>query len=263
MCRIHTIIAVLAVAVTASHSLAENVPSGGKKPMSMEAKREAARRGVMKHLGGYVIQPGTQKGHVAFFNGQGRIGNTIFDAYVSRMRTLMHLTAKAYPQLRKVTPKNAAGLMADVDAQAAVFLVDDEDLPALLTAPEAKWAIVNIAALSSDKPDDEKLRLRVTREIWRALAYACGAGISTTPHCVMNPCYSLADLDAVDSDMISMEPFMTMRDAFPKMGISPFRRVTYKVAVQEGWAPAPTNEWQQAIWDKVKSGETGNNGVKR
>ena len=82
------------------------------------------------------------------------------------------------------------------------------------------------------------------------LAYACGAGVSSTPHCLMNTCYSLADLDAFDSDMISMEPFMTMSDCFPKMGISPFRRVTYKMAVKEGWAPAPTNDYQKAILEK-------------
>ena len=27
---------------------------------------------------------------------------------------------------------------------------------------------------------------------------------------------------------------------------------TYKKACQEGWAPNPTNEWQQAIWDETR-----------
>ena len=53
--------------------------------------------------------------------------------------------------------------------------------------------------------------------------------------------------------LTKMEPFMSMRDCFPKMGISPYRRVTYKMAVKEGWAPAPTNDYQKAIWDKVKA----------
>ena len=207
----------------------------------------------MKHLGGYLIQPGSQKGHIAFFNAQKRVDAEVFEGIVQRMHSLMHLAAKVYPQKQNVTLGNAAGLIEDVNAQAAVFLVDNPEWPALLTGPEQKWAIVNVAALAVDKPNADKLRLRTVKELWRGVAYACGAGVSTTPHCVMNTCYSLSDLDAFDSDMISMEPFMSMRDCFPKMGISPYRRVTYKMAVKEGWAPAPTNDYQKAIWDKVKA----------
>ena len=29
--------------------------------------------------------------------------------------------------------------------------------------------------------------------------------------------------------------------------------MTYKEACEEGWAPAPTNEIQKAIWDKVRA----------
>ena len=220
------------------------------REMTPEEKKAKAKAALARHLGGWVIQPGTQKGHVALFNAQGRVGTEVMEEVVRRMHRLMHLAAKTYPQMRPVTPGGAAGLMEDVDAQAAVFLVDDAGLPALLAAPEQKWSIVNVAALAADGPDGGKLRRRVSRELWRGLAYACGAGASTTPHCLMNPCHSLADLDALEADMLSMEPFMAMRDAWPKMGLAPFRRVSYKAAVKEGWAPAPTNEWQKAIWEK-------------
>ena len=36
-----------------------------------------------------------------------------------------------------------------------------------------------------------------------------------------------------------------------KGGIRPEQKVFYRKAVEEGWAPAPTNEFQRAIWDKV------------
>ena len=34
-------------------------------------------------------------------------------------------------------------------------------------------------------------------------------------------------------------------------GVTPQEMSTYKKACQEGWAPAPTNEYQKAVWDKV------------
>ena len=209
---------------------------------------------VMRHMGGFIIQPGSLKGHVGFFNGQTRVPGTVLDPIVNNTMKLMHLAAKAYPQMRRVTPANAAATMDDVDCQAAVFLVDDPDLPVLLIAPEEKWAIVNVGALAADKPDAEKLARRVRKEVWRGFAHACGAGASSSQHCVMNPCYSIADLDAFDSDMISMEPFMERRDCLPKMGLSPYRKRTYVQACKEGWAPAPTNEAQRVIMEKVKNG---------
>ena len=37
------------------------------------------------------------------------------------------------------------------------------------------------------------------------------------------------------------------------IGVKPARRTTYKRACQEGWAPAPTNAYQKAIWEQVKA----------
>lgn len=39
-------------------------------------------------------------------------------------------------------------------------------------------------------------------------------------------------------------------------GIAQVRRTTYRKACEEGWAPAPTNEFQKAIWEKVKAAKT-------
>jgi hypothetical protein len=38
-----------------------------------------------------------------------------------------------------------------------------------------------------------------------------------------------------------------------KRGIPQLERTTYRLAVKEGWAPAPTNDIQRAVWDKVKA----------
>lgn len=36
-------------------------------------------------------------------------------------------------------------------------------------------------------------------------------------------------------------------------GVKPRKMATYKRACQEGWAPAPTNDIQKAIWEKAKA----------
>ena len=46
---------------------------------------------------------------------------------------------------------------------------------------------------------------------------------------------------------------MTLERLLPTYGLMPWKQTTYKKACQEGWAPAPTNEYQKAIWDKIHS----------
>ena len=42
-----------------------------------------------------------------------------------------------------------------------------------------------------------------------------------------------------------------MAARLPELGVTPWKETTYKRACEEGWAPAPTNEYQKAVWDKV------------
>ena len=44
-----------------------------------------------------------------------------------------------------------------------------------------------------------------------------------------------------------------MKKYLASAGVTPLRKTIYRKACQEGWAPAPTNEYQKAIWDKVRS----------
>ena len=36
-----------------------------------------------------------------------------------------------------------------------------------------------------------------------------------------------------------------------KLGVTKMEKTTYLRACKEGWAPAPTNEVQKRVWDKV------------
>ena len=62
---------------------------------------------------------------------------------------------------------------------------------------------------------------------------------------------SVRDLDAVALEQFGVEEILHLRESTSHYGLVPWRQATYKKACEEGWAPAPTNEYQKAIWEKV------------
>lgn len=64
---------------------------------------------------------------------------------------------------------------------------------------------------------------------------------------------ALISLFAADLNPTRLEGFQMIMGVAKKAGMQSPRRVPYKIAVKEGWAPAPTNDYQKAIWEKVKA----------
>ena len=137
---------------------------------------------------------------------------------------------------------------------AVVTVVDDTDMEeTLLVAPEQNWAVVNVHALACDNPSAEVLSARVYKETWRAMAMAMGAANSMAQPCLLREIHTLRQLDRTRNMLPSPQPVNNMLDVADRLGISRIRRATYLQACQEGWAPAPTNELQRAVWDRVHS----------
>ena len=82
---------------------------------------------------------------------------------------------------------------------------------------------------------------------------AAGSTDTEWDHCLLGPITSLKGLDNIDSEAVSPEPAPKIAKHLTKLGILPFKRVTYRQACQEGWAPPPQNEFQKSIWQKVHS----------
>ena len=133
----------------------------------------------------------------------------------------------------------------------AAIVVDDDKLPTILSAMEDGWSILNIHRLRDDLPPKAVYEMRLRKEINRAFAEAAGAGLSFNKPCVMEPVYRLSDLDALTFPVISPEAMSKISQVCAKRGIPPFISDTYMNACKDGWAPAPTNEVQKAIWEKV------------
>ena len=145
-----------------------------------------------------------------------------------------------------------APVRPDEKAGVVVFLDGNGDGPSLLAAPEDGWATVGVKALKEDNPTPEVLEARLKKQIWRAGCYALGIGIEATPS-VLRPIAKPKDLDMFE-DLCST-PVITplVRDSAIKHGLGRIRIVTYRQACREGWAPAPTNDAQKAVWEKERA----------
>ena len=92
---------------------------------------------------------------------------------------------------------------------------------------------------------------RIEKLTWRAIGHLVGCGAPDGYTCVMKPLRNMADLDAMPNKFIHPASFFKARPYFDMCGVTPARKGTYEAACQQGWAPAPTNDIQKAIWDKI------------
>lgn len=145
----------------------------------------------------------------------------------------------------------AEGRAAAKDANGVVMLVDGaEDAPLMTAYPEEHLALVNMTALSKNASSGVR-QDRVEKLTWRAIGHLVGCGAPDGYTCVMKPLRNMADLDAMPNKFIHPASFFKARPYFDMCGVTPARKGTYESACQQGWAPAPTNDVQKAIWDKV------------
>lgn len=145
----------------------------------------------------------------------------------------------------------AEGRAAAKDASGVVMLVDGaEDAPLMTAYPEEHLALVNMTVLSKNASSGVR-QDRVEKLTWRAIGHLVGCGAPDGYTCVMKPLKNIADLDAMPNKFIHPASFFKARPYFDMCGVTPARKGTYESACQQGWAPAPTNDIQKAIWDKV------------
>ncbi len=211
-----------------------------KRPTSAELRERIAARA--KAEGGYVIKPV-----------EGRV-----------VRILSKTTALSNEDLSAASQEisKLLGIMCEVSGDenetssrtgCLITLVEKDNYPTLLIAPEEPWAVLNVKNLRKDNPSDELLKTRIVKELIRAFGFAMGASNSSIQPCLMRPIFTLGDLDAEKVSTLSPDPLMGVSLTVDRLNFARPKRATYKRACQEGWAPAPTNDVQQAIWDKVKA----------
>ena len=200
---------------------------------------------VYKQTGGRIARPETFKGKLVCINCQNHIGESIISDVIS-----------SFGGQVKIPIETVSGTFAwpnpKVVGNASLFIVDDISLPSIVSAPENRWAMVNIAPLRKGRGVEQTyLNARVKKEVTRGLALLTGAQNSMYPDTLMG---CITDVDCLDnySDVrLPVDVAKRLATFVKGYGIIPAVEVTYKKACEEGWAPAPTNDVQKAIWDKI------------
>lgn len=212
--------------------------------MARKAKR-------IEENGGYATLAPTGR-VVRVVSAQKLVGKDALDESISVFMTTLRLPVEwgdASPEERNPA-KLAAAANVDGRCGAAVVLFADPEAPRLLVAPEECWAAINVAKLAEDKPDTQKLARRMKQEFWRAACMTLGAYVSMQQPCLLTQIGSNEDLDKNVCVIPSIEVLPKTKASAKARGIVPGRRAVYRKACQEGWAPAPTNDVQKAIWNE-------------
>ena len=198
----------------------------------------------LKATGGWVIKPGTQKGELAYVNCQSSAKKEwILESMTSFFKmTRLNLKLKD----GKFDIKSPA-----VQGNLSIFIVEDADLPMSLIAPEARWALVNVARLKSEK--EPFFKARVKKELSRVGAMLCGGYKSSYPGNLTEPVLKAEDLDVRTTDALPVDVLGRFPSYLETYGLAPGMMLTYRNACEEGWAAAPTNDYQKAIWEEINA----------
>jgi hypothetical protein len=141
--------------------------------------------------------------------------------------------------------------LGEKGAIATVKVVESDLLGPLSIYPDKFTTVLNINTLRKGTKSDEHFNLRCIKQLWRSLAYALGAGNSNGPFTVMKPFRNMKELDECKVCVAGPEALNVMIKSAKKLGAAEAHTMTYRQACIEGWAPAPTNDIQKAIWDKI------------
>lgn len=206
---------------------------------------------AMTEYGGILDRP--TKGYVAFCDYQKKISKSdMLCFFVASEKCPVPVEYRHRPMTGAFSIANAAKAMGD--ANVAVFIVDDPALPMTLIAREAKWGLLNVAAISADKPTVVTLLGRANKLMTRIVTDLLGGNNNLlVDFSAMKPVYTLKELDALKGFAIAPPSLSQIVYSLPSLGMTRKMKTTYQDACAEGWAPAPTNDVQKAIWNEVKN----------
>ena len=236
-----TIVAAMALAAVAAETpaqsaVATNPKTEQKKPLTPEEKAERHQRWLEK-TGGHIIRQG--KGKIVIVNCQDMIFDEVIKTQQVNLANLLRVavvTEKGTWKMGDALPK---------DATLAIYLVNDAALPTSLIAPESRWALVNCAKLAEKR--------RFNKIFVRTAVGLIHGSASQQKATLMRPILSMEDVDGIVNEAVPFDVAMMMVKNLRTFGLEQTRPMTYKKACKEGWAPAPTNDIQKAIWNEVNS----------
>lgn len=230
------LVTVMVVLASGAMAFAE----GATNAFDTAAGKSERRERMLRASGGIIQQEAV--GKIVIVNGQDKIPQNAIDACIADLKKVLRVTIETSTQNMN-SPFEIGAVRLPADAQMAVYVVNDAKLPMSLVAVEAGWGLVNVANLREGR--------RFTAEFYRVATLTLGGGISQSKGGYMQTVRSTGDLDKIIDLKFRFDSVVAMCNNLRAVGVTAPRKVSYKVACQEGWAPPPTNDYQKAIWDKV------------
>ena len=239
----------------ASAKDAASAADAAKRPrrkMTKEEREKRLEKFRLRRVGGYVYDRRKQHGSISFVNRQTRVPTATINEVVASLTSFTHAEITVTEDAKPYKAAELAGCALPEGVNGLVQLVDAPELASpTLVSPEGHWAVVNVAALAKDNPPDVQLLSRTVKSLNRVFGLTFGAADSRTEHCAMHMAKDLATLDAIPCEQLSPETFAKINYHLSLIGVTPCRVATYEEACKEGWAAAPTNDIQKAVWDRV------------
>ena len=214
-----------------------------KKERETEEQKAARKARMYKKLGGHVINKGTMKGKFIFINTQTAIPEEPLRETAKSMADFLLSDFSLQHSDTPVSFVDATKTIKASGATAGVVIGKDAAMPALTIVPDSLCAYINVTPLEGDAKLSPR---RVRLEMWRALGYLYGIDFEG---CMLHPVKTIDELDELPN-ALSQEALYHITHTLEQSGITPSTRATYRTACKEGWAPAPTNDVQQAIWNE-------------
>ena len=213
------------------------------------ARRMLKREDVLRATGGRLLEPNSGKGVFVIASAQDKVELKDIQALANIIQSATMIEIHVVQS----SDEMSAATLRKLSAQMGVSVVDVPGKPGLIVAPEEGWAVVNIAPLAAGQDGKLNFARRVRKEIYRAFGMVAGGCGSSYQGNLLDPIRTPDDLDMYpESDLqMPIDMLQKMPKFCDKFGVRPWRMTTYRRACHEGWAPAPTNDYQKAIWEKV------------
>jgi len=212
-----------------------------------------AHTNLLVKTGGYIMAPSFGP-HFLILNAQKRVPVEVANRTSAEITRVLQIPVRLKDDNKERDPMETVNdVLKDKSVAVLLMISDTPKYPPILVAPESRWVIINTAALAAGSQTNDVLASRLNKEIWRAFGMVLGGGNSSFSDCLMQPIFKTEQLDELKGKAISPDPLQRMWRTIEKLGIQPQRLTTYRKACEEGWAPMPTNSYQNVIWEELKT----------
>ena len=209
------------------------------------AERAKFKQILKSYEGGKIRKPGSAAGSIVIVNAQDVAKQEWLNECMSNINArLFYEISIQRGEFNWPNPK--------IVGNATLFVINDPKLPSLLSAPENRWALVNVAGLSGGNGAKQQFfEARVKKELTRGFCLLAGSQDSNYKCSLMGCKTQPEQLDTHPDCALPIDVINRFKPYLAGYGIKPWTITTYRKACREGWAPQPTNELQKTVWDDV------------